>query len=515
MSAGYGEETTSPAEAVASTQSGATSGGVPRFARLPVFIVAGVVAALLLGTSWRLGYFGDELYFIAAGQHPAWGYADQPPLLPLLARLMTTIAPDSLVVLRLPAVLVTAAGVVFAAMIARELGGERRAQLLTAVAYGASIELLGTGHLLATSTIDPFLWTVTTWLIVRWVRVRDDRLLLYAGLVTAVDLQVKYLIPIFWIALAGTVLVMGPRDMLRRPLLWLGLAVAVLTMVPSLLWQAHNGWPQLAMNSQVAAEVEAGYGGRLGFLPWALLGAGVLFGAVLLCYGLWRLLRSPDLRAYRFMAVASLVTAALFIAAEGRYYYVAGLYAVCWAAGAVEIQRHRPAVWWRWAVDWPTAAVSALVTVLLVLPILPPRSTDSGDLVSGGSVGWPELTDTVATAYLSLPADQRARTAVVTASYWQASALAKFGPARGLPTVYSPNRGFWFFGQPPAADTDALVIGPEAVGSQLSNLCTSVQAMTTAHYAGGVSGANTDVTVWHCVGIRQSWSSVWDQDRMS
>lgn len=52
---------------------------------------------------------------------------------------MDTIAPGSLLALRLPAVLATAAAVVVAALIARELGGDRRAQVLTAVAQATAV----------------------------------------------------------------------------------------------------------------------------------------------------------------------------------------------------------------------------------------------------------------------------------------------------------------------------------------------------------------------------------------
>ncbi|GAA1079938.1 ArnT family glycosyltransferase [Tsukamurella spumae] len=186
---------------------------------VPITVLAAVAA--LFGAS-RYHLFGDELYFISAGHHLSVSYADQGPILPLLARLGEAMPGDSLILFRLPSVIVTLIGVVLAALIARELGGGRFAQALSAFAYATSTFLLLQSSLLATNAIDTPLWVAISWLVVRWVRTRRDWLLFAAGTVTAVDMQVKWLIPLFWVCVIAASSIWGPRDLWRRPALWAG-----------------------------------------------------------------------------------------------------------------------------------------------------------------------------------------------------------------------------------------------------------------------------------------------------
>jgi hypothetical protein len=151
--------------------------------------------------------------------------------------------------------------------------------------------------------------------------------------VTALTMQVKFLIPAFWLALGISVLAFGPRDLLRRPMLWAGAGVTLLVTAPTLIWQARHGWPYLALTKQVSHEMDY-VGGRYTFVPSALLLAGVAIGAVLACYGLWRLLRSPELAPYRFLGATTIGVLVIMIAANGRSYYAAGMYGLLWAVAA-------------------------------------------------------------------------------------------------------------------------------------------------------------------------------------
>lgn len=482
---------------------------VPSLARWPVLAISAGVGLVLLLTSGRVGYFADELYFLAAGRHLNWEYADQGPLVPLLARAMDTVFPGSLVGVRLPVTVLTAAGVVGAALVAREFGGRRRAQVLTAGMY--AMGMLLSGHTLNTATVDVLVWTVVTWLLVRWIRLHDDRLLLALSGLTAIALQNKWLIVAFWLVVGASVLVAGPRELLRRPALWLGAATTTLLTLPALFWQAHHGWPQLAVAQSIGNdEFLGGRLTRLAFLPLVLVSAGILLGAVLLCYGLWRLLCSPELRPYRFVGLTFLGLLLLFLITGGRPYYVAGLFPVCWAAGAVELQRREPAYWWRWVLSWPVYVLSAVIA-LTTLPVLPVSWPTLAKPWSLSMLGWPEEVGTVASAYQELPPASRRNTVVMTEWYWDAAAIDRFGPARGVPRAYSAHRGYWYFGAPPDNANTVLFIGSNP--TSLHRYFTEVNQLTTVSSGLSMILLSRPTPVWLCSGQRAPWSRLWPQLR--
>ncbi|MGC5030879.1 hypothetical protein [Micromonospora sp. DT229] len=110
------------------------------------WVVAATVTLLLLIMAPRYGYHRDELYFLLAGRHLDWGYVDQGPLVPALARLADTIAPGSLVALRTPSAVLAGAAVLMVAAIARQFGAGRGGQTLAALLGGTSGITLASGH---------------------------------------------------------------------------------------------------------------------------------------------------------------------------------------------------------------------------------------------------------------------------------------------------------------------------------------------------------------------------------
>jgi hypothetical protein len=459
------------------------------FAWRAVGSIAAVVATAHLAASFLGGYWFDEVYMLAIGRnHLDWGSADQPPLTPLLAALMDSLAPGSIVALRLPAVLATAAAVLVAALIARELGGDRRAQVLTAGAQATALWVTLAGHWLTPYTLEPLQWLTIVWLIVRWLRLRDDRLLIALGVVAGIAAETKFQVFLLCAVLLVAVAIFGPRELLRRPLLWAGAGIGVLIALPTLLWQSGNGWPQLKMGPVVASEAQALYGGRPGVAVSLVTLAGVA-GTALALYGLYWLLRGD----HRFLAVTFLALYAFYVITVGRPYYLDGLYGALAAAGAVGLQRRREAGHrrWRW-VAWPAYVLSAAAAVgMLGLSVT---------MVQGH--GAEQIVQRTANAYHALPADEREHTAIMGQSYILAAYVDGYADRYHLPSAYSGNRSYGFFAPPKESQRDVLYVG--ASPERLRPYFGSVRK---------VADGGKDASVWLAAGRHQPWTSIWPKLR--
>lgn len=473
-----------------------------------------VTAGLLVARSARYDWFGDELYFVAAGHHPAVSYVDQGPLVPLLARAADAVAPDSLTLLRLPAIVAGIAMIAVTVALAREFEASRVAQVLAAVGCASCPWLITQTASLSTFALDSTAVAIVSWLLVRWVRVRRDRLLLIAGAVVAIDLQVKLLIPVFVLAFGAGLAWCGPRDIGRRPALWGAAVLAGASAVPALLWQWQHGWPQLAMGAVIREEQGAATGGVSGLPVQLALLAGVL-GCVLMLCGAYGLV-STRLRPYRFVAVAGVAVTAFVVVAGGRPYYLAGLLPVVFAAGALVLVERLPVWWWR-AIGAITATVSVVIaaTVVLVLPSdAPPRPVTTRAELStrmriSGTTGRDDLIAGVLRAAAAVRPPHR-NIAVVTRTYWQAAILAHSNDPR-LPPVYSPNRGFALFGRPPDGTDTVLFVDTDTARSRLRRTFSVVEPLVRLDDARGFPGIDAHVTIWRCAGAHGTWARIWPE----
>src|SRR5207247_1037329 len=213
------------------------------------YAIALLIAAKVGGTmivADRYGWHRDELYYLASSRHLSLGYVDYPPVTPLLARLDQAIFPGSLPGLRLLTVLAGAAVIVIAALIAHELGGNRLAQALSALAVLISPLFIGTNILFQTVSFDQLVWAIACLFFVRLLRGADSREWLLLGLVFGIGLETKYTVIGLGIAMLVGLLATKSRWHLASPWPWLGFGIAILVLVPNLTWQVGHNWDSVA-----------------------------------------------------------------------------------------------------------------------------------------------------------------------------------------------------------------------------------------------------------------------------
>jgi 4-amino-4-deoxy-L-arabinose transferase-like glycosyltransferase len=423
-----------------------------------VAVVAAVQVAVLLATSTRYGYHRDELYFIVAGSHPAFGYPDQPPLVPLLSWAMNALAPGSLLLLRTPSALVAGVTTILAALIAREVGGGPRAQLIAAACTAVSGFALAVSHLVSTTTFDLLSTTALGWLAIRAVVRGSGASVLAAGLLVGVGVEAKPQVGLVAAVMVATLVIAGPRSAIRSWWAAAGMTAAVLLAAPYVIWQGQHGWPQLTVAGNIAGSQE---GGRAGFFPFQLVMVSPFLVAVWVA-GLLAPFRRAGWQQLRFVPITFVVMAVLYFAGKGHAYYLASLYPLLLGLGALP------------TAEWSSRAprrTSGLVTgialsaaISAVIALLPERDLQGSIVMAlnpaqGEMVGWPRFVQTISTAWHHVPTAERGHTAIFTGNYGEAGAIDLRGQRSRLPRAFSGHNGFSEWGIPPVADTRALLVG--------------------------------------------------------
>ncbi len=416
----------------------------------PLLVVLVAKCALNFAFAGRYGWQRDELYYAVAGQHLQGGYVEFPPVTPLLSAAARVLFGWSLVGFRGFAILAGAGTVVLAALVAKELGGGRRAQVIAAAAVAFSPILVGSNGLFQPVSLDQTATMLVLWLALRLALGRGSWLAL--GVAVGVGLETKYTL-----AVALVLLLAGCAAWRRDMLVSRGFAFAVLAagalMVPNLLWEAGHSWVSVHwfLHPPASATAES----RPQYVANLLLDTN-LFAVPLALAGAVMLLRDRRLRPLGVVVVG--VPVAYFLLG-GKSYYALPVVLFAVAAGAVPFAR--------WATRRRLAAVGVGYAVFFgislpaTLPVLPLHTAIQQGVVKARSdyqdeLGWPALA-----AQVGRFAD--GANVVVASNYGEAGALELFG--HGLPPIASTDVTFRYW-QPSVGGRRAILVGfPEATAA--------------------------------------------------
>jgi len=420
------------------------------------------------------GYLRDELYFIDAGKHLDWGYVDIGPITIWLGRLSRELLGDSVFALRFFPAIAGALTVVIVGLMARELGGGRFAQGLGALAVLVAPVWLGAQSMLCLPASEPVWWGLCAYFLIRIIKTGNTRFWLGFGVCVGIGLLNKPSM-LFLAGAVVTGLLLTPQ---RRYLFdrWalIGGAAAFLIVSPYLAWQVAHGWPTIeflaGMKHMVANQI-----------PSLVFVLGQVFYLHPLNFPLWLagldwFFFAKDGKSFRVFGWVYVVILLFLLVVKSKIYYFAPVYPVLLAGGAVAIERWVHQGRWRWLkFAWPTLLVAGgLLTAPVVLPVLPIERTDA--YIKAGSAGllqnayeltssfhdmhgWQNQARVVARVFHQLSPEEQAECIIFAGNFGEAGAIAYYGPALGLPSVWSVHQNYYFWGPPARSGNLAIVFG--------------------------------------------------------
>ena len=484
---------------------------------LLIAIAAATVVAHLL-TGGRYGFHRDELATLDDARHLAWGYVAYPPVTPFFGWLSLHLFGTSLAGFRFFASLAGAIAIVLAGLIARELGGGRGAQLLTAC---ATVPFpLAAGALMQYVSFDYLAWVAVAYFVARLCRSGDPRWWLAIGAAIGFGMLSKYSMPFLVAGLAVGFFASELRRHLGSKWLWLGAGLTLLLFLPNLLWQWRHDFISLTFLQRIhARDIQIGRTGT--FLPDQL--EITLLAFPLALAGIYFYFFTERGRQFRVLGWMFLVPLVLFLVAKGRGYYLAPVYPMLYAGGAVlgESWLQRCGRGGRVAVTslaFVALLLNSAMVALVFLPIAPVNSPwwqrmvqINGDLRE--EIGWQELVENVARIRDSLSPEDRARVRIFCGNYGEAGAINLYGPRYGLRPAICPVNSFWErgYGDPPP---ELLIV----LGSSAKDLEGYFDSVELVGHITNREGVANEETISHpdiflCRHLLGSWPDVWKKIR--
>lgn len=477
---------------------------------------------LHLVLSGRYGYHGDELYFIESGKHLAFGYVDNPPLVPWIARLSGELFGYSLLSIRFFPALAGALSVLLTVLIVREWGGNRLAQFIAGLAMIIAPAYLRMASLLSIPVFEPLYWTLCAYLIVRLIKRDEPKLWLLVGLIAGVGLLNKHTMLFWGLGIAVGLLLTQQRRYLKSPWLWGGGLLAFLIFLPNLIWQYQHEWATLQFIGNIND-------GMLAAIPRSLFLLGQLLYMHPFSIPIWLaglLFFFSDMgKAYRLFGWMYLAALIVLLASHGKPYYLAPAYPVLFAGGAVMLGQVFEKTNFRWLAPVIIAGliIGGLLTAPLALPILPLETSDRiisqllGFVIDDPAMltgefheqyGWQEQTEMIEKVYRNLSPEEQTHTVILTGKYNQASAINFFDNQDDLPPAVSGHMTYYLWG-PNAAGSEVIIAYGLSL-TKLESLCGEIiEAGKTYHPL--APDYNNDLPIYVCRFPKKSLSEAWPE----
>ncbi len=500
------------------------------------------------------GFFRDELYFIACGEHLAFGYPDHAPLAPFLAKVTRTLFGDSLFALRFFPAVAGAFKIFLTAVLVKELGGKRFAAFLACLCVLCAPIFLAIDDLFSMNPLEPVFWMLCVYFAVKAIKesMNDERgtidseedpnvtetkhlsfivhhsstYWLPFGLFAGIGLMNKHSMLFFGFAIVAGLLLTSARKVFFGKYFWLGGLIAFLIFLPNIIWQFQNDFATLELLRNVQTTGKNVEMSPVQFFVSQITGMNPSALPVWLA-GIWFFLGDKNGKRFRFLGICYLVLLALMIYLKAKDYYLAPIYPMLFAAGAVFfeqlIEKIRALSFIKYVlpilifvpmifiapVVMPILPIETLINYQETIGFTPPKSEVSQDApvqqIFSDQFGWQELAEKTAGVYNSLPPDEREKAGIFASNYGEAGAIDFYGAKYNLPKSISPHQSYFLWGSREYTGEILILLGASKENAE--KYCQSVEEKTEINHPLSPSYEKYKIIV--CRKTKKSLPEIW------
>lgn len=494
-----------------------------------LLLLAGLKLLIHLFAIKGYGYFRDEFYYLACGEHLAFGYVDHPPMVAVVAKLATTLFGESLLAIRILPALCGATITFLTGYLTRELGGNRAAQILAAIASIGAPVFLNIHNYLSMNAFDHLFWLLGALVLVAILKQDEPKLWVWFGLIAGLGLENKVSMLFLCFGVFVGLLLTPARKYFLSKWIWIGAGLALLLFLPNIIWQITHDFPTLEFmrNAQryknyqisppeflIQVTLEAN--------PFTLpLTVGSLFFFFVLREG-----KPFRLLGWMFVAILG-----LFLVQKAKPYYLAPILPVLFAAGSVSIEILSRQRWGRFLPPaYATAlVVGGIIVAPLAMPLLPEETfisyakslkitgTKSENHKMGklpqffaDMHGWEKMVVTVAEVFHKLPAEEQKKCGIYAQNYGEAGAVDFFGKRYGLPKAICGHNNYFLWGPGNQTGEVMIIIGGDAEDHEQSFEEVKIEGVFVDDYA---MPYENNLPIFVCRRLKKPMTEVWPKTK--
>ncbi|NHN24394.1 glycosyltransferase family 39 protein [Flavobacterium jejuense] len=461
------------------------------------------------------GFHRDELLHLSVSEHLDWGYFEFPPFIALAGKLSHFLFGYSLFGMRLFPTLAGITILILTCLIAIEIGGRKKAVLLSGVLILVFIPFYRNHLLFQPVAFDQLFWTLSFYYLVRFLKTEAHKYLLLLGISLAIGFLNKYTIVILIVAILIGLLVTQKGKIIKNKWLYSTGFISFCMVLPNLIWQMQHHFPVLK-HFQKLNEKQLDEIGTFDFILDQLHSP---FTFIIAIIGLITIFFDVEIKKYKAIGITFLVVFFAMWILKSKTYYFYAIYPVVFAFGAYKVEKM---LLTKNVVFYSLVSFLVLISVYFIpeaIPVLPIekyvdfkkiKPNSEGRYILTGDYadmfGWEEQVKIIDSVYQTLSDKEKKECIILAENYGEAGALTVLGEKYNLPKPVCSHGSFWLWGTGTTSGEITITLGIEK--EIIEKVFEEYQLIKIIHHKYAIEEEN-NIPIYLCKKTKIKLKKIW------